>query len=374
MFQKNEENALSLQPVVCPVGERYVICVPAPSPGLMSVCAGGQTFWCTDNGVRVNRADVQRFSLPAALLDRAGAYSVTFARMDERAPYHPKHGRTISRTFSFYPIKDRYPLRIALLSDVHGLSEPAARAARFFGDAPDLLILNGDVSSSSGSEKEALLPLSLAYEITKGEHPTVITRGNHDLRGEFAPQLGTFYPTDGGKMYYTVSLACCRLLVLDCGEDKEDSHPEYGDTAAFHAYRLEETEFLEKLSSDGRYRQKDHPHLVVCHIPFPHLNGDGDFRIEETLYRKWCALIKEGFHPDLALFGHVHRSAVYMKDDPYDTLGLGCPIVTSGVPKHAKLPQGYTGAFITLYRDKAAVCFADAQNKTEGRYEIAFSK
>ncbi len=360
--------SFSPQPVVCAAGEQYVICVPTSVPALLRVDVGGEAFFCDDNGVRVTHALMQHFTVPMRLLDEAGAYTVSFARAGKREPYHPQHGEERRVRFAFRPVPGTRPVRVALLSDVHGRGEEAVLAARFFDGAPDLLILGGDISSSSMNERDVMLPFSIAFSLTKGETPVILCRGNHDLRGTLAPRLSELYPTDEGRMYYTVRFAGFDVLVLDCGEDKNDGHSEYGGTAAFHPYRLRQTAFLRALAEDRSLASDGKTHIVLSHIPFPHLDGDKQFAIEADVYREWCACINRFFAPQLALFGHVHHSAVYERGDPYNTFDLHCPIVVGGVPAE----KNYTGVFITLRQGGAEICFSDANQKNQGTHTVAF--
>ena len=131
---------------------------------------------------------VQQFNVPRALLDNKREYTVRFANMFNRKPYRSEISDFSERRFSFTPLPDQYPLHIAHISDTHGAGEPAIRACEYFKKT-DLLILNGDISSSSNNADQVLLPFEIAHAVTKGEIPCIITRGNHDLRGKLAEQL-----------------------------------------------------------------------------------------------------------------------------------------------------------------------------------------
>ncbi|MBO5269618.1 MAG: serine/threonine protein phosphatase, partial [Clostridia bacterium] len=77
----------------------------------------------------------------------------------------------------------------------------------------------------------------IAAGVTKGRIPVVFARGNHDTRGKYAERLANHTPTDNGRSYYSVRLGKLWMLVLDCGEDKNDDHAEYGHTMCCHAFR-----------------------------------------------------------------------------------------------------------------------------------------
>ena len=362
---------LKINPVVCCVADRYIICIPAPEEALISVLIEGQVFTCDDNGVRKSGCGVHKIEVPMNLLDAAGSYTVLYEKMLHRKPYRSELAPPFLYTFAFRAPRDQYPLRIAHLSDVHGLEAAAVQTGVYFNSDLDLLILNGDISSSSNNLKESLLPLRIAYQITKGEVPCIITRGNHDLRGKYAEKLSEIYPTDDGRMYYTVRFPSVRFLVLDCGEDKEDTHEEYGGTAAFHSYRQRQTAFLEDLCGNADFCGSELPLIVLSHIPFPHTDGAGEFAIEQPLYAEWCRLIRENLNASFGLFGHHHRIDCLPAGDDFDTKKIGCPMMIGGKPVDTPVKDVYA-AFLTLNKHDADVVFSNKKHQILKTDKISF--
>ena len=353
-------------PVVCAAGKNYVICVPVSAPVLMSVFVGGTEFTNDSCGVKVSNCFVQKFTLPMALLDEAKEYTVVY-EIVYREAYCSKKEPPVSRTFRFYPLLKTDGIRIYHLSDVHGRGAAAVSAGKYYGDETDLLILNGDISSSTQTVKESELPLHIAFRITKGERPCVITRGNHDLRGKYAERLGEFYPLDNGRFYYTVRLGGLWLLVLDCGEDKEDGHREYAGTVAFHRYREKETAFLQRVAENAgeEYESPGVKYkMVISHIPFMHTDFDPkrgvhEFDIEIDTYTQWVRTLNTDIRPDLGLFGHVHRNCVIRSPGQYNEKGFASPMILGGRP----LDNNVEGTALTLYEGKADVAFTDKHQK-----------
>ena len=111
----------------------------------------------------------------------------------------------------------------------------------------DFLILNGDLPNHSGDISNFTTIHRIASEITGGEIPVVFSRGNHDMRGIYAENIAEHTPTDHGNSYYTFRLGGVWGLVLDCAEDKNDDHPEYGNCNCCHAFRREQTKFIESV-------------------------------------------------------------------------------------------------------------------------------
>lgn len=360
-------------PAVCAAGENYIICVPSPVSVIMSVFVGQEEFTNDVCGVKTSSCLVQKFEVPMALLDRVKEYTVTY-EIIYREAYCSAKEPPVTKTFRFYPIDKTEDIRIFHLSDVHGRKTAALKAGAYFGEDLDLLILNGDISSSTQTASESLLPLKIAAMLTKGEKPCIITRGNHDLRGKYAERIDQFYPLDHGRFYYTAKLGPVWFLVLDCGEDKDDGHREYAGTVAFHKYRQKETEFIEKLiqcgegnSADIRYR------IVISHIPFMHTDFDPEkgvheFDIEIETYSRWVDLINSGIHPNFGLFGHIHRTGVVRGIQRFNEKGFSAPLVFGGRP----VEHSVEGCGITLLSDRAEIIFSGADRKPVGKDTVLF--
>ena len=347
-------------PAVCAVGKNYMICIPTPVPVLMSVFVAGEEYTNDFCGVKISSCNVQKFTVPRSVLDRAREYTVTY-EIIYREAYCSKKEAPVLRTFSFFPVEDRDDIRVYHLSDVHGKETSAIKAAGYFGTTPDLLILNGDISSSSQTVKETMLPLEIAYAVTKGERPCIITRGNHDLRGKVAERIADFYPLNHGLFYYTVRLGPLWLLVLDCGEDKNDDHVEYAGTTAFHKYRKQETEFIRDLTQAASPEYQDDGircKIVVSHIPFMHTDYDPqkgihEFDIEIDTYSEWVDLLNKKIRPQFGLFGHVHRTGLITQTGKYNEKGFLSPMILGGKP----MDRDVTGCAILLQKNEAKVIF-----------------
>ena len=371
---------LRIKAVVCAVADDYEICVTTSHSSLVTLRVGGEVFTDDDNGVMRSSCPLHKFRVPSAVLDREKRYTVVNEALIKRLPYRSLKAPPVSAAFDFHPLPDAGALRIYHLSDVHGMKTPAIRAGTFFGGAPDLLILNGDIPSSTQTVKEALLPVEIAWAITKGERPCVITRGNHDLRGKYAERLSEFYPTDHGCFYYPVDLGRLRMLVLDCVEDKDDSHIEYAGTVAFHPYRMRETAFLRTAC----IREADLPdrngkiRFVLSHIPFMHTDfdpktGRHEFDIEQDIYQEWVDLLNREYRPHFGLFGHIHVAATGDRADAYNQKGFLSPLIIGGRPEHEK--ENVIGAACTIDPEKGemTVRFTDSAHRILDEFQVGLS-
>lgn len=354
-------------PVVCAVGSDYVICVPVKKKVLMKVEVDGEEYFCHSNGVRKSSTAVQKVTVPAKALNKAKKYKLTYEVINRRLPYNCYKQAPVSVEYSFRPIEKEDGIKIYHLSDVHGLGDAAIKAGDFFGDELDLLMLNGDISSSSNSADDIMLSYTIAHEITKGQIPCVISRGNHDLRGKFAEKLEEFLPTDNGKTYFTVKLGSLWILVLDCGEDKPDDHREYSGTVAFHQFRKEECRFIDSVieNSKNEYEADGVKHrFVLSHIPFCHNNteeckGECPFDIEKEIYTEWCEKIRENIKPDFSLFGHLHITEICPPGHELDGKGLGGTLIIGGKPVKGE-PDGMIGTALNIEKDFTHVRFTDS--------------
>jgi 3',5'-cyclic AMP phosphodiesterase CpdA len=202
----------------------------------------------------------------------------------------------------------------------------------------------------------------IASEITKGEYPCIVSRGNHDLRGYRAEELANYMPGDNGKSYYTFKVGCIWGILVDTGEDKDESLPVYGGTVCCHQFRLEQSEMIEKVieNADAEYGADDVKFkLVISHVPFT-FKRKGDFDIEREIYSDWAKLIKNNIKPDLMLCGHTHTAGIYEEGNECDDLGQPCTIIVGSAFKDndkSDADNVLAGAYIKLSNDCAEVKF-----------------
>ena len=361
-MMRSNKKQMNIHPVVCAEGNYYMICIPVSKKALMSVFVNGEEFTNDKCGVKISSCYVQKFEIPKKTLDLAKEYTVTY-EIIYREAYCSKKEPPVSQTFAFYPIVKSEDIHIYHLSDVHGRESAAIRAGGFFSEKLDLLVLNGDISSSTQTAGESLLPLKIAYAITHGERPCIITRGNHDLRGKYAERIGEFYPLCNEKFYYTVKLGPIWCLILDCGEDKNDDHREYAGTIAFHKYRQKETEFIRTVieNAEREYQADDvRFKCVISHIPFMHTDYDPEkgiheFDIEIDTYTDWVKMLNNEIKPDFGLFGHVHQVGVLEGSGKYNSKGFSAPIILGGKPENNTV----YGCALTLNENTAEILFTD---------------
>lgn len=356
---------MKINPTVCAVGKNYQIMIVLDYDALVSVRIGQNVYYNHSNGIRISSAGVHRISVPITELDRECSYTVIIQKMVERCTYFPKTEPEIEMKYNFKPISKESDINIYHLADVHGMGKEAIGAAKYIGKDLDLLIMNGDISSSSDTFEDMTLVYIIASEITKGEIPCVISRGNHDLRGFGAERLAEYMPGDNGKSYYTFTLGCIWGILIDTGEDKNDDHPEYGGTVCCHNFRLEQDEMIKKVIENASLeyaKEKIKYKFIISHVPFTFKEKE-PFDIERELYSSWAKLMRDNINPSLMLCGHTHEAVISECGSEYDDLGQPCTVVVGSELKKGNDGKDIlAGAYINLSGDKANIVF-NTENK-----------
>ncbi|MBQ7548667.1 MAG: metallophosphoesterase [Clostridia bacterium] len=355
---------MKFDPAVFVVEDNYQIMVPVSSPSLMWIKIGGKCYYDECNGVMRSSNDVHKIKVPKEALDKTGAYTVCERRIPRRRAYFSKPKNLVETVYRFHPVPEKNA-KAVLMSDAHSRVIEPIKAAKNFGDF-DFLIFNGDMQMDSASVKNLLVIFEIAAALTGGTKPIVFSRGNHDLRGIMAEKHTDYAPDNYGSFYYTFRLGSIWGVVLDCGEDKPDDHPEYGGTVCCHEYRLNETEFLKKVcDSDSYLAEGIETRIVIAHNPFTRVLPP-PFDIEKDTYKSWAKMIKEKIKPHAMLCGHIHTEEIYKVGCKYDGLGQPCDIIVAGKPDK----KYYAAAGITFGDTKITVDFIDSDNKKLGTFFI----
>ena len=341
-------------PTVFAVGKNYNIFVPFDAEVIVWVKVGEHLYYDDCNGILRSNTNMHKVEVPMSVLDKAGEYTVVYRKMIERKPYFPTSENERTLTVKFRSVPQSGDIHLYHIADAHNLVKEPVAAGQFFGEHLDLLVLNGDIPNHSGDIKNFNAICEIASGITKGQRPVVFARGNHDTRGIHAEDMPNYIPTLNGKTYYTFRVGCIWGLLLDCGEDKVDTHAEYGGTICFHSFRLRETEYIKQIikNAESEYNADGVKHkLVISHIPFTHIN-EPPFDIEQELYAEWSRLMREYIKPDLLLYGHYHCTEILKPGDRFDSQGQPCNAVIGSKPIIDKANgNSFVGCAITLLRN-----------------------
>ena len=365
-------------PAVFAVKKNYQIIVPVKSNLLFWVTVNGKKYYDNSNGVLRSSVRVHRVNVPMTELDKAKEYIVSYRKIIDRKPYFPQTEPEVSATYAFKPLNEDENINIYHLSDTHGNFEKAALVGKYFDDNIDLLVLNGDIPDHSGSIENFDLIFKLCEAITQGSKPCVFSRGNHDTRGFFAENIAEYSPTDNGHSYYSFRLGKLWGIVLDCGEDKDDSHDEYGHTVCCHDFRIEQTEYLKSIIYDAEqeYNEKGVEHrIVIVHNPFS-FSAPAPFDIEKELYKEWLTLLGENICPDIMLSGHLHAVTVSNIGGKLDSLGQICPVVIGSKPVRGKdgVVCDFIGTAITIEKNSINIAFTNSNKSVVESHVIKLNK
>lgn len=346
-----------IYPTVFAVGSDYQIFIPLEFEAIISIRVGEKIYYDDSNGILRSNNRMHHVDIPMCELDKACNYTVICRKMIERKPYFPTSEEPFEVSFDFKPVMGEN-INIYHIADAHNMEDEPIAAGQYFGDELDLLILNGDIPNHSGEIANFNSIYRIAYGITKGRIPVVFSRGNHDTRGIFAEEFVCYTPNDNGKTYYTFKLGSLWGLVLDCGEDKLDSHEEYGNTVCFHNFRLKETEYIKNVinNAENEYNHYSVEHkIIICHIPFMRKNVE-PFNIEQELYKEWTKIICENIKPEIIFFGHTHKCAVYEPSGEYDNYGYqNCIAVVGSEPDFTN--KTFKGCGVVLGKNEPHVTF-----------------
>jgi acid phosphatase type 7 len=351
---------LKFSPAVFAVGKNYQIIVTTKTKAFISIKIGDKIFVDDSNGILCSAIKTHNIEVPQKLLDEYKHYTVIERKIIKRLPYFSLTEDDVLYEFDFRPVPDNP--KCYHIADAHNDSSRTVAAAKAYGDI-DFLILNGDIPEDSSRVANFNTIFKICSDVTNGNIPIVFARGNHDLRGTCAELFAQYAPRENGNTYYSFRLGKIWGLCLDCGEDKNDNHKEYGHTVACHQFREKETEYIKRLifNSDSEYNAEDvEIKLVIVHMPFTHKDVP-PFDIEEDIYRRWAKLLNDYVKPNIMICGHTHEIGIYPKGCDYDTYGQPCTMVVGAGIKKLNY---FIGSAFEFEKDKCKVVFTSDKGET----------
>ena len=189
----------------------------------------------------------------------------------------------------------------------------------------DFAVFNGDCFNDPISEENELKILSHFSEKMNGaEIPLFYLRGNHETRGTYALGWPSLFDWDGGNPYFAFNYGDTRFVLLDNGEDKQDSSVEYSGLADYTGFRLKETEWLKDEIKSKDFK-KSKRKILIHHMPIYGWENRYDpsgFIACKDLWEPIFA--KTPF--EIAITGHLHRYKFYKTGET----GNPFPLVIGG--------------------------------------------
>ena len=256
---------------------------------------------------------------------RAYRYRAFSKQIVDFKPYEVTFGDgVVSDVFNFTtldPAKDSFSF--AVISDIHEDAERlAAKLKALSWETLDLMFYDGD--SIDYYEDDAQIFdgfLDVSVDSFASERPLIHVRGNHETRGRYARDFYDYFPTSSGEYYFSFNHGPVHFIVLDSGEDKEDSHPVYAGLVDFDGYRRQQAEWLAEDARSEAFRRAAFV-VAIFHIPpYGARDAHGTLHVREM----WNELFNEA-GVDLVLNGHTHRFA---RHDPQEG-EHAYPIVITG--------------------------------------------
>ena len=338
------ESPYTMHPSVFAVEDGYEIIFSTDVTGMAWVEVAGQKYADSTTGIMDWASKYHQIYVPRVVLDTARSYKLCFQSMETRKAYKPTHGDTVSRTYPFTPMGDKAEPVILCLSDTRKLNTQAQTVATY--QSFDALYVGGDYVMNGDTEEDITVMLSDCGAITSGTKPIIYTRGNRELRGAYAYLLEEVAPsTKSGKSYYTIEQNNLFAIVLDTGEDKVDSHADYGGTVAYEKYRDEQTQWLKEVVASGVW--KDYPTRVVfCHVPFTlYAYNTGSTSALKATYAEWTELLDQ-MGISLMISGNKYTYEVYPENSSSHYIDPSFAVVTvSDVDNET---YSYSGSYITI--------------------------
>ena len=203
----------------------------------------GKTYKVYDqSGGRLNSdSKIHSINIPYEHL-KNNTYRVGSVRVYEQYSYGSKTGKEIVSEEYSYNFEPKDEMTYLVVSDWHTRTKKAYEAISYVGEY-DAVILLGDSTPGVDFEEQVVDNIVVfSGELSEGACPVLYVRGNHETRGEYAGKL--LEALGLNEFYYNADIGDFSFVVLDSGEDKDDSHPEYGGMTDYNTYRTDMIEWL----------------------------------------------------------------------------------------------------------------------------------
>lgn len=166
----------------------------------------------------------------------------------------------------------------------------------------DFVFFNGDCIDDPTSEKQAVEAISAFNDkVGASTVPVIYMRGNHEIRGAYSMNFTKLFDYAGGETFGAFTIGDTRIVMLDCGEDKPDSHPVYYGMNDFDEFRRQQTDFLHRELASKEFK-KTTKKILLHHIP-TYGNPDDEYIPCLELWHK--ELKSAPFN--ICLNGHTHQ-------------------------------------------------------------------
>ena len=265
--------------------------------------------------------------------------------------YKKVFGNTAQSSFSEFtlPEMDADSFTAVVFNDLHQHTKTFRALCKQIQNVDyDFVVFNGDCVDDPVDHEQATTFISELTEGVRGDRiPTFFMRGNHEIRNAYSIGLRDHYDYVGDKTYGSFNWGDTRIVMLDCGEDKLDSHWVYYGLNDFTQLRNEQVDFLKKELSAKEFK-KAKKRVLIHHIP---LYGNDGVNLCADLWTK--LLEKAPFN--VSLNAHTHKYAYHPKGE----LGNNYPVIIGGGYKM----DGATVMILEKKKDELRVKVLNAKGK-----------
>lgn len=249
-------------------------------------------------------------------------YRVCSREILQYQAYYKEFGYTARTKFKTFklPNKTDDTFTAVIFNDLHKHSSTFRALCNVIANIDyDFVVFNGDCLDDPFDKDEASKFISeLTIGVKASQVPVFFMRGNHEIRNAYSINLRNHFDYINDKTYGAFSWGDTRIVMLDCGEDKDDNHWVYYGLNDFTQFRKEQAEFLKKEVSSKIFK-KSVKRILIHHIPL--YGNEGDNLCDKL----WMPILKKSTF-DLSINAHTHSFAYY----PKEKLGNNYPVIIGG--------------------------------------------
>lgn len=352
---------LRCHPSVFVIGDEYEILVSLKENGISYIEISDNVYYEENNGVLSSEKNYAKIRVAKEALNKAYLYKIVYRRSVNRKAYFSEMGDKEEVVYKFKPLLKEENINIYHIADVHCHFDMAKKTASYFGNDLDLLIFNGDMGEVETVD-DYFNVIQFIGDISLGEIPIIFARGNHDTRGRLAELYSRFFPTNNNRTFYTFSIGCLSGVVLDCGEDKLDSHKVYSGLNDFVSYRKKETKFLKDLNLNSSSISFAISHICPMQTTFIPFN---EFDISRDIYEVWNEeFIRIGIK--FMLSAHMHKAYLLKKNSADAIIPNHFPVIFG-----SEWDEGdFYGCALTINKGEMLVKFTNSKKEVKGEYIV----
>lgn len=246
-------------------------------------------------------------------------YRIRSKEMRSFEPYKVTFGDSISSAwYTFKTIDERAKGgTLFVTSDIHDDAKKLETLLKLCDyKTCDAFFYGGDIMSYMSSQETPFRSfIDTSVKLFASSVPFEVVRGNHETRGSMARVYPQLFPKKNGKVYGSRLIGDIMVVMIDCGEDKPDTHPVYAGLTDFDGYRTEQTEWLKTLVKTAEFKKARY-RIVISHFPMVFDNKEFEQSVGHGLkdLRKKMLPVLNKANIDLMVSGHIHECAFYERN------------------------------------------------------------